>query len=53
MELDQGGQVLGVRQAAAAGAGAEARGGLAGDAAEEDVLVLTVARARAVPPGSS
>ena len=40
MELDQRGEVLGVREAAAAGAGAEARGGVAGDPPEEDVLVL-------------
>jgi len=43
VELDEGGQVLRVRQAAAAGASAEAGRGLARDAAEHDVLVLPVA----------
>jgi hypothetical protein len=45
VELDQGRQVLGVREAPAAGACAEARRRVAGDAAQEDVLVLAFARA--------
>jgi hypothetical protein len=43
VELDEGGQMLCVRQPATAGAGAEASGGLARNAAEHDVLVLAVA----------
>ena len=45
MQLDECSQVLRVGEAAAAGAGPEARCGLARDAAEQDVLVLAVARA--------